>query len=82
MNNYNSQKLNRRLDLAGLVERVEKRDVIRKQEESTADAARAYRASFDSAYAEQRKKIRLKELAQADPALFFWLVKNRSVESA
>ena len=71
----------RSIDLAGLVEREAARDVIRKQEQQEESTAETYRRGFDSAFAEQRRKIRLRELAQADPAMYFFLVKNRSVES-
>jgi hypothetical protein len=79
---HNFKRKVRSLDLAGLPEREEARDVIRKQEQEETSTAEAFRRGFDSAFAEQRRKIRLRELAQADPAMYFFLVKNRSVESA
>jgi len=71
----------RKLDLAGLEQREKHRDAIRKQEQHEQSSAETVRRGFDSAFAEQRQRIRLRELAQADPAMFFFLVKNRSVES-
>jgi len=80
--NQNFKRHMRSIDLAGLTQREEARDVVRKQQQEEESSADSYRRGFDSAFAEQRRKIRLRELAQADPAMFFFLVKNRSVESA
>ena len=87
MNDYSSRDLNRRLDLCGALERVQKREQARKQEQQApqqiaAAGAEAYRQGFNSAFAEANRKINLKRLAESDPAMFFFLTKNRTPDSA
>jgi len=87
MSDFNSRDLNRRLDLCGTLERVQKREQVRKQQQQApqqvaADSAAAYERGFRPAFAEANRKIRLQQLASSDPALFFFLTKNRTPDSA
>jgi hypothetical protein len=79
--NEKLRSLVRKLDTAGLEERCSRVQKQLQEQQIAAESAEAYRRGFDSAYAEQRRKIQLRDLAQADPAMYFFLVKNRSVES-
>ena len=82
MSNY--IKLNRRLDLAGTLERVEKREQVKKEEAAQkpqqVDAAEAVRRGFQGHLAEMQRKINLKRL-EGDPALAFFLLANRDPSS-
>lgn len=87
MTDYTSQNLNRRLDLCGTLERVAKREQVRKEQRQApqqvaADSAAAYERGFQSAFSEANRKINLKQLAEIDPAAAFFLTRNRSVETA
>ncbi len=87
MHDFNSRNLHRRLDLAGTLERVEKRERVAKQQaqapqQISADACEAYERGFRSAFSEANRKIHLQRLAQSDAALAFWLTANRDPASA
>jgi hypothetical protein len=86
-NEFNSRNLHRRLDLAGTLERIQKRERVAKEQAQTpqqisADAREAYERGFRSAFSEANRKIHLQRLAQADPAMAFWLTANRDPRSA
>ena len=86
-NEFNSRNLNRRLDLCGTLERVAKREQVRKEQRQApqqvaADSAAAYERGFQSAFTEANRKINLKRLAECDPAMAFFLTRNTSVETA
>lgn len=87
MSDYTSRNLNRRLDLCGTLERIAKQEQVRKEQRQTpqqvaADSAAAYERGFRSAYTEAHRQINLKRLAESDPAMFFFLTKNRTPGSA
>jgi hypothetical protein len=83
MSNY--IKLNRRLDLAGVLERVEKREQIEKQEQEQTqqqvDVVEAYRRGMRSFLSEAERKVRIERL-KGDPAMAFFLLANRDPSSA
>jgi hypothetical protein len=78
MSNY--IKLNRRLDLAGVLERVEKREQIKKEEAAQKpqqiDVAEAVRRGFQGHLAEMQRKVYIDRL-KGDPAMAFFLLANR-----
>jgi hypothetical protein len=74
-----------KMDLGGMVQREQRREVVKKQQEEQqipAASAEAYRRGFASAFSEANRKIHLQRLAQADPAMAFWLTANRDPASA
>jgi hypothetical protein len=74
-----------KMDLGGMVQREQRREVVKKQQEEQqipAASAEAYRRGFASAFSEANRKINLKRLAESDPAMFFFLTKNRTPDSA
>lgn len=77
----NSKETILKLDTCGLIQREERREATAKKQEQQEASSAALRRRFDSAFAEERQKIRLRELALADPAMYFFLVKNRNVSS-
>lgn len=83
--NSNYIKLNRRLDLAGVLERVEKREQIKKEEAAQkpqqVDVVEAYRRGIASYLDESYRKVHVERL-KADPALAFFLLANRDPSSA
>lgn len=64
------------IDLAGMPGREE----VRKQEQES--EAEQYRRSFEPAYSEGKRVIDLRKLAERDPALVFFLTKNRDPKTA
>jgi len=86
-NELDWKKTSQRLDLAGLNERIAKREQVQKEQRQSpqqvaTDSLEARERGFRSAFAGGHRQIDLKKLRERDPAAFAFLTRNTSPETA